>query len=84
MAGELGSGDRAYRRGLVLGLSLAELFMILLFLVLMASVGVISYLNEKSLREKELATQLRELQEQFGSNILPEDFEKLNPEARMS
>lgn len=77
MAGELGSGDRAYRRGLVLGLSLAELFMILLFLVLMASVGVISYLNEKSLREKELATQLRELQEQFGSNILPEDFEKL-------
>ena len=33
--------DRPYRRGLVLGLSLAELFLILLFLLLLASIGMI-------------------------------------------
>ena len=43
--------DRPYRRGLVLGLSLAELFLILLFLLLLVAVVISSLLDDK---DKEL------------------------------
>ena len=47
--------DKPYRRGLILGLSLAELFLILLFLLLLVSMGISSILEEeKNLVQKEL------------------------------
>ena len=46
--------DRPYRRGLVLGLSLAELFLILLFLLLLASIGMIEEVKKEKDRYKEL------------------------------
>ena len=46
--------DRPYRRGLVLGLSLAELFLILLFLLLLAAIGMAQ--NERENNEKLVET----------------------------
>ena len=39
--------DRSYRRGLVLGLSLAEIFLILIFLLLLASIGIAAFKKKK-------------------------------------
>ena len=41
--------DKPYRRGLILGLSLAELFLILLFLLLLVSMGISSALEEEKM-----------------------------------
>ena len=45
--------DKPYRRGLILGLSLAELFLILLFLLLLASMGISSALEEEKKQTKQ-------------------------------
>ena len=39
--------DRSYRRGLVLGLSLAEVFLILIFLLLLTSIGIAAIQEQK-------------------------------------
>lgn len=72
--------DRPYRRGLVLGLSLAELFLILLFLVLLASLGVQASLQQRLERGKhdsgELLDQLVAAVEP-GTPIEPEEALRL-------
>ena len=47
MAKSFENFDKPYRRGLILGLSLAELFLILLFLLLLVSMGISSVLQEE-------------------------------------
>ena len=47
MAKSFENFDKPYRRGLILGLSLAELFLILLFLLLLVSMGISSLLEEE-------------------------------------
>ena len=80
--------DKPYRRGLVLGLSLAELFLILLFLLLLAAIGITSMLNQelnKSIEKEELASkssaefqdQLKAIYDAVGTEIKPEDFTQL-------
>ena len=70
--------DKPYRRGLVLGLSLAELFLILIFLLLLASVGVSTTLNEEKedLEERfnELTDNLNVIYKNVGNEITVEDF----------
>jgi len=78
---EVSSNDKNYRRGLVLGLSLAELFIILLFLLLLATVGFVSMLEEKQRLQQDeinnLKSELQVIEQVFGKNPLPEDFRKL-------
>ena len=45
MAESYSNFDKPYRRGLVLGLSLAELFLILLFLLLLVSMGLTAFIQ---------------------------------------
>lgn len=82
---DISSNDKNYRRGLVLGLSLAELFIILLFLLLLATVGFVSMLEEKQRAQQEeinsLKSELQAIEKIFGKNLLPEDFRKLVREA---
>ena len=52
MAQSFENFDKPYRRGLVLGLSLAEVFLILLFLLLLASIGLTSALQEDLVQNK--------------------------------
>ena len=70
--------DRPYRRGLVLGLSLAELFIILLFLLLLATIGLFVFLEEEKQRLRdELAKNesiLTAVRENMGPNPTPDDF----------
>ena len=47
MAESYSNFDKPYRRGLVLGLSLAELFLILLFLLLLVSMGLTAFIQEE-------------------------------------
>ena len=53
--------DKPYRRGLVLGLSLAELFLILIFLLLLVAMGAVQNLEE---RFQEAEEEKHELQEE--------------------
>lgn len=73
--------DKPYRRGLVLGLSLAELFLILLFLLLLIATGLnqIKEKENKLLNNKinELTDQLDAIYEVVGSEISLEDFTTL-------
>jgi hypothetical protein len=82
---DISANDKNYRRGLVLGLSLAELFIILLFLLLLATVGFVSMLEEKQRLQQEeiniLKSELQAIEKIFGKNPLPEDFRKLVREA---
>ena len=55
--------DRNYRRGLVLGLSLAELFLVLLFLLLLASFGITSLLKEEQV---ELQNKIKNIQKDLS------------------
>ena len=80
--------DRPYRRGLVLGLSLAELFLILIFLLLLIGFGL-NQVKEKENKEltkenqalteklNELTDQLDAIYETVGSKISLEDFTTL-------
>jgi len=77
--------DRSYRRGLVLGLSLAEIFLILIFLLLLASIGiaVIQEKKKRDLSEKNkilisqneklnsIKDELSSIQEYIGKEIKP-------------
>ena len=53
--------DKPYRRGLILGLSLAELFLILLFLLLLVSMGISSILEEE---KQIIQVELQQLQKE--------------------
>ena len=82
---ELAARDRGYRRGLILGLSLAELFIILVFLLLLASIGFISALEKSKKEQNEiidnLSSELSVYKEFVPDNILPEDFSLLIKQA---
>lgn len=69
--------DRSYRRGVVLGLSLAELFIILIFLLLLAMIGYAATQREEMEAEgiaaqdvtDDLRDKLRRAEEQLGFKI---------------
>ena len=76
--------ERPYRRGLILGLSLAELFLILLFLLILTTMGITSLLDSESNDKKEaqeraaeLTDQLETIYEAVGNEIKPDDFTQL-------
>ena len=74
--------DRSYRRGVVLGLSLAEIFLILLFLLLLVFIGTTAALNEKRIQEnQELADQLRIVHKLRANEITIEEFTRLAKDA---
>ena len=58
--------NKPYRRGLVLGLSLAEIFLILLFLLLLVGVAISSLLDDK---EKELKDTVTIVEETRKENV---------------
>ena len=66
--------DRPYRRGLVLGLSLAELFLILLFLLLLIAFGINQVKDGKI---DKLSDELADIYEAVGNEISPIDFTRL-------
>ena len=66
--------DKPYRRGLVLGLSLAEVFLILLFLLLLVFMGLTTSLQEEL---QESQDTLEVTQEVIGKQIKIEDFTRL-------
>lgn len=77
---DISATDRGYRRGLVLGLSLAELFIILVFLLLLASLGFMSLKEKINQQQKaqieDLTTQLSAYKEVIqGNNI---DLDKID------
>ena len=74
MTDSYGHFDKPYRRGLVLGLSLAELFLILIFLLLLVAIGIVQFLEEE---KKELHDQLDFFYEQVGREITVEEFGEL-------
>ena len=79
---ELSATDRGYRRGLVLGLSLAELFIILVFLLLLATIGFLSVMEKTKKDQKaridELTTTLsRYEQVLLDNNVNLEEFDTL-------
>ena len=76
--------DRPYRRGLVLGLSLAELFLILLFLLLLVATGIVQQYERETQELKEVKEDLSEKLEALervitidGKPITREEFEDL-------
>ena len=74
--------DKPYRRGLVLGLSLAEVFLILLFLLLLASIGLASSIQEELESEnQELRDSLEAFREVHGGAITIEEFTRLQKDA---
>lgn len=79
---ELTATDRGYRRGLVLGLSLAELFIILVFLLLLATIGFLSEMEKikkKQMTEiDKLTTTLTRYQQVLkDNNVNLEEFDTL-------
>lgn len=79
---ELTATDRGYRRGLVLGLSLAELFIILVFLLLLATIGFLSEMEKikkKQMTEiNKLTTTLTRYQQVLkDNNVNLEEFDTL-------
>lgn len=64
--------DRPYRRGLVLGLSLAELFLILLFLLLLTFIGIATSYEEKTVS---LANTIKSLEDE--NSILTDGLERI-------
>ncbi len=83
MAQLLGNFNKAYRRGLVLGLSLAEVFLILLFLILLVSIGLTSSLQEElNETEQKLNDSLNIQQEVIGREITIEEFIRLEKKAK--
>ena len=77
--------DKPYRRGLVLGLSLAEVFLILLFLLLLAAIGLTSSLqeelNDTENKRQELQDSLDAFREVIGNKITVEEFTRLQKNA---
>jgi len=81
MTGSYEQFDKPYRRGLVLGLSLAELFLILLFLLLLLAIGITSLVEEELEKANKSASefqdQLSAIYEVVGEEITIEDFTQL-------
>ena len=77
--------DKPYRRGLVLGLSLAEVFLILIFLLLLASIGIVDTfkkeIKEAKIEKQELQDSLDALRKVIGRNITTEEFTRLQKDA---
>lgn len=73
MASQHEKYDRPYRRGLVLGLSLAEIFLILLFLLLVAAMNIISAANEEERKTQEVIDQMSSAVDQMS--ILKRELE---------
>ena len=83
--------DNQYRRGLVLGLSLAEIFLILIFLLLLTSIGiaVIQEKKKKELSDKNeilvsenkilnsIKDELKTIEEYIGEKIKPTELAEL-------
>ena len=73
-----GHFDKPYRRGLILGLSLAELFLILIFLLLLVAISIVQFLEEeKEEIKEEFQDQLVFFREQVGDEITIEEFGEL-------
>jgi len=88
MAESYSNFDKPYRRGLVLGLSLAELFLILLFLLLLVSMGLTAFIQEELdaankrnealvSQNQELTDSLTEIQKILGGEITVVEFTRL-------
>jgi len=77
--------DKPYRRGLVLGLSLAELFLILLFLLLLTSMGLMAFVQEEiektNTEKQELQDSLDALSDGWGHQINTKEFTRLIKDA---
>jgi len=79
---------RAYRRGIVLGLSLAELFILLVFLLLLALLGYALLRDDQSVRQAQTIAEQQEqivnLQEQVApfENIDPNDLIRQNEQLK--
>ena len=76
--------DRSYRKGLVLGLSLAEIFLILLFLLLLVATGIVQKYEKEIRKQKEVTQDLTKKLEAIekiinigGKPITREEFEDL-------
>lgn len=68
--------DKPYRRGVILGLSLAEVFLLLVFLLLLVLTGYAGLVREE-MERKEKATQLAEPIIKYFPDILPEEIEDI-------
>jgi len=68
--------DKSYRRGLILGLSLAEVFLLLVFLLLLVAVGYAGLVQEEKKQKEEQVEIGKEVKKQYP-NILPEEVEDL-------
>ena len=90
--------DGQFRRGLVLGLSLAEIFLILLFIILISAFGLLTFAeeekkniiesNEKLLKDNsDLEDTLKSMEKILGKNITPDEFtllvKKLNKQDQL-
>ena len=86
--------DKPYRRGLILGLSLAELFLILLFLLLLASIGLTSLVEEQKIiiieekkviqeENNKLRDELNVMKKLLGGEITITELQKLVSDAAM-
>ena len=78
MAKSFESFDKPYRRGLVLGLSLAELFLILIFLLLLIAIGTVQSIEDE---KQKLQNSLDAIYESVGNEITPEEFTRLAKQA---
>ena len=68
--------DKPYRRGLILGLSLAEVFLLLVFLLLLVAVGYAGMVAEEKKKIEDSVEIGKEVKKQYP-NILPEEVEDL-------
>jgi len=79
---------RAYRRGIVLGLSLAELFILLVFLLLLALLGYALLRDDQAARQAqtiaEQRTQIADLRERFApfEDVDPNDLIRQNEQLK--
>lgn len=62
MASDYQNYDKPYRRGLVLGLSLAEVFLILLFLLLVTALNIVAGAKQEISKNEEAAATLAEIE----------------------
>jgi hypothetical protein len=71
--------QRPYRRGLILGLTMAEIMILIIFLLLMALTAALAQ-RDKQIKQlsggSETQQLMRELQERFPNAKTPDDFFK--------
>jgi len=77
MASQHEKYDRPYRRGVVLGLSLAEVFLILLFLLLVSAMNIIASAKTENQKSEEQSVQMSALKSvltSIGIDVSSPDF----------